>query len=92
MYMFWINLFGINKEEDNKMSLEEFTKEMEKILTEKYDKYKDTWKDCPINLIIYKLSKQLDALYEADIDRSERIAIHIANYAYLLYQRLKEND
>ena len=69
--------------------MEEFTKKMEKILLEKEKIYQDTWKSCSLNILIYKLSKQIDALEKADKNRSKRIAIHISNYGYLIYQRLK---
>lgn len=74
------------------MTLEEFIKEMEKVRYEKYDKYKDTWKSCPINHIIYKLNKQIESLDNSDKDRGKRIAIHICNYAYFLHQRLKYDN
>ena len=77
---------------NKKEKLEEFTKGMERILDEKAKKYGDPWTLGELREQLHKQAKSLSVLIsekiEWDHERAKRIATHIANFAYLIYNRL----
>ena len=72
----------------------EFVLEMEKILTEKFEKYQNTWQTCNLGTLIGKLHEQVNQLVilKEDNKKAKRTLLHIANYCYFLYIRLTEKD
>jgi len=88
--------------------LEKFREEMKKILDEKLPKYQDTWKIVPLGSLKHKIVKQLGGLVfhisdllprelaqKVDIahkNKMKRKLLHIANYCFFLYTRLKERE
>ena len=80
---------------DKKEKLQEFVEEMERILDEKAIELGDSWKTSTLGELrgeIHKQAKSLSILICAKIDwdheRAKRILTHIANFSYLLYNRL----
>jgi hypothetical protein len=78
-------------------NLEEFKEEMNKILKEKYPKYKDSWKCDGIGIIRDKMDYQMKSISNiimscVDWDQKEvkRKVLHIANYCLFLYNKLSE--
>ena len=81
-----------------KERLQKFVEEMENILDEKSEKYQDGWKFAKINKLLESLKKQLKTIepsaYEnSNINRrinkrNRRILLHIANYCFLVSERL----
>lgn len=70
----------------------EFTKKQVTILKEKEaDRYKnDSWKLYDEDDLYEGLYDQLDAFDRAcDLERRQRSLLHIANYAWFLYEKLK---
>ena len=90
------------------MLLEEFGEEMKKILEAKLPEYQDTWKTVPLGTLKHKLIKQLGGVvfYISDLlpkelaqkvdiehrNKMKRKLLHIANYCFFLYSRLKERE
>lgn len=80
---------------DKKEKLEEFTKGMERILDEKTEELGDSWKTSTLGELreeLHKQAKSLSVLISGKIDwdreRAKRILTHVANFAYLIYNRL----
>jgi len=77
---------------EKKEKLEEFTELMEKILDEKTEKYKDSYKTSTLGDLRAKIHSQLRTLVlvkDGELkERAKRKLIHIANFAYLIYNRL----
>jgi len=67
--------------------------QMEKILNEKKDKYKDTWKTANLHFLLEKLKEQLDSIdYKDDIEKTIRKIIHIANYCFFIWNILNSKN
>lgn len=82
----------------NKEYIKNFTEEMEKILKEKYKKYKDGWKETNIYELRRLLNKQFSKLtiyndYENNrkhLEETKRKLIHITNYCLFIYTILEK--
>lgn len=75
---------------NNPLKLTEFRNEMLKILTKKFDKHQDSWKYVDIEYLIIKLKEQLKRIYldNNHNESNKKRLLHIANYCYLIYQKL----
>jgi len=74
--------------------LNKFSNTMKKILDQKYEKYGDTWKTEPLNILRDRLyNKTLiwstRNLFDVSSDAEMRMLIHIANYILFLFTRLR---
>ena len=76
--------------------LNEIIDNMDKILIEKRYKYQNTWKIVSLPFLKHALShRNLNYLLNSDsltIDKQLRQLIHIFNYAFFLYYRLKQES
>ena len=74
------------------IKLAEFRNEMMYILKKKSNKYQNTWKNVEIDYLLYKLKKQLSRINLKDTNKYiQKRLLHIANYSYLIYQKLEGN-
>lgn len=69
------------------IKIAKFTNEMTKILEEKLPIYEDSWKTCDLIILQNKLAKQLD---KPRFFLDKRALIHVANYCFLIAERLGE--
>ena len=76
----------------NPIKLAEFRNEMMEILKEKFDKYQNIWKNSETEYLLFKLKQQLKQirLYTVNSEITKRKLLHIANYCYFIYEKLKE--
>jgi len=70
-------------------------KAMKKILDQKQEKYGDTWKTEPLNILRDRLHNKIIRwttrnLFDSSSDTEVRILLHIANYILFLFTRLRE--
>ena len=76
--------------------LNEIIDNMDKILIEKQDKFQDTWKSCGLKYLKHSLYQRAIKLYfYPDLYTPEtelRELIHIFNFAFFLYYRLKQES
>lgn len=74
--------------------MKRFIKEMKKIIKEKNIEYRNTWKNCNIKYLLAKLDNQFLKLNNRTISNKEtmRILVHISNFSYFLFERLKERE
>lgn len=66
---------------------------MDKIQIEKRKKYKEGWRDCELIELKAKLVQKVNGLFL--IHNSERFLrdlIHIFNYAFFIYNRIKDGE
>lgn len=71
------------------MSLPKFIKNMIDVLDIKNIKYKNTWKDVSIQILINKLNRHVKILSTSkDNLVIKKQLIHISNYCYFIYTRL----
>lgn len=71
----------------------EITARMVKIQTEKFDKYKDGWKSCDLQHLRTKLVRMTTELFIPHTsERQLRNLIHIFNYTFFLYSRIKDGE
>ena len=73
--------------------LNEIIDNMDKILIEKQDKYTYTWRICDISVLMIKLNQKCQEIFLHDAtcqyDKFLRELLHIFNYAFFLYYRIK---
>ena len=76
--------------------LNEIIDKMDKILINKKYKYQDSWKICDISFLMIKLNQKCQEifLYDATCQYNEFLKelLHIFNYAFFLYYRIKESQ
>ena len=74
--------------------LNEIIDNMDKILKEKQYKHKDTWKSCELTYLRHEISRRVSRVFwrKDNLTPDERLRqlIHIFNYIFFLYYRLKE--
>lgn len=81
-----------------RVKLQQFAEKMDKILDEKFEKYQDGYKFVDISELLESLNKQLKniepsnsetTIINASINRKNRRTLyHVANYCYLISNRL----
>lgn len=75
------------------IDLSTFAEEMKKVLDEKFEQYKDSWKTMDLGFLKYKLDDMAKNTYVYKPESNpKRKLIHIANYCYFLYNRLAESE
>ena len=74
----------------------EFATEMIKVLNEKTEKYKGDWETTHVNTLLKCIEDQLEKLKDPilndGIPYRKRRLLHIANFCFLLYNKLIEYD